>query len=90
MAVTGDSDEVTSQRMSLALDPFAASASGSQLLFRRLTFNFSVPILPYCFSWDDRGSPATWLPFSTSLVTGLAGCAWPQLLPELFSHAKLF
>lgn len=32
---------------------------------------------------------ATWLPFSTSLVMGLAGRAWPQLLLELSSCTKM-
>ena len=35
------------------------------------------------------GATATWLPFSTFLMTGLAGRAWPQLLPELYSHTKM-
>lgn len=54
VAVTGD--KVTSQSMSLVLNSFAVSASGSQLLFRGLTFHFSVPLLSFSFSWEVRGS----------------------------------
>lgn len=35
------------------------------------------------------GATATWLPFPTFLVTGLAGRAWPQLLPELSFRTKM-
>ena len=43
--------------------------------------------------FPSAGMPAeattTWLPSSAFLVTGLAGRAWPQLLPELTPHPKM-
>lgn len=54
-AVNGDKDEVTSQSTSRT-QFLTVSASGSQLLFRGLTFHFSVPLLPFSFRWEARRS----------------------------------
>lgn len=52
-------------------------------------FCFSVPFLPFPSAGKLGAATVTWLPSSTFLVMGLAGRAWPQLLPELSSHTKM-